>query len=48
VRYQTGKPETAESFLPVTEYLPEDYTILAFKMVALKSGYTYEVFWRYK
>jgi hypothetical protein len=48
VRHLTGKPETAEPFRPVTEFLPEDYTILAFKMVALKPGYTYEVLWRYK
>ena len=27
----------------VTEFLAEDYTILAFKLLALKPGYTYEV-----
>jgi len=43
IRYQTGKPETAESVRVVTEYLSEDYSILAFKLLALKAGYTYEV-----
>jgi hypothetical protein len=46
-RHATGKPETTENFLPVTKYLPRDQTIIAFKMVGLKAGYTYEVFWRY-
>jgi hypothetical protein len=32
----------------VTQYLAEDYTILAFKLLALDAGYTYEVTWFYK
>jgi predicted acylesterase/phospholipase RssA len=47
-RHETGKPETAESVRIVTEYLAEDYTILAFKLLALKSGWTYEVTWVYE
>jgi hypothetical protein len=47
-RHKTGKPETTESFKVITEYLAEDYTILAFKLLSLKAGYTYELFWYYK
>jgi hypothetical protein len=32
----------------VTEYLADDFSILAFKLVGLKHGYTYEVTWYYK
>jgi predicted acylesterase/phospholipase RssA len=48
IRYHTGKPETSETVRVVTEYLAKDYTILAFKLLALKPGYTYEVYWSYK
>jgi predicted acylesterase/phospholipase RssA len=47
-RYQTGKPETSEAFRPVTEYLADDYTIIAFKLVSLDAGWTYQVRWIYK
>jgi predicted acylesterase/phospholipase RssA len=47
-RYQTGKPEKVEPVKVVTEYLAEDYTILAFKLQSLKAGYTYAVSWYYK
>jgi predicted acylesterase/phospholipase RssA len=47
-RHQAGKPETAETVRLVTEYLAEDYTILAFKLLALKPGFEYEVYWLYK
>jgi hypothetical protein len=47
-RHQTGKPETSEAFRPVTEYLADDYTIIAFKLVSLAPGYTYQVRWDYK
>jgi hypothetical protein len=47
-RHKTGKPETSEVFRPVTEYLADDYTILAFKLVALDPGWTYQVRWVYK
>src|SRR5262249_1446549 len=47
-RHETGKPETSEAVPVVTEYLAEDFTILAFKLLALKPGWTYEVSWVYK
>jgi hypothetical protein len=48
IRYQTGKPDTAEKAPIVTEYLADDYTILAFKLLSLKPGYTYEITWFYR
>lgn len=48
IRYQQGKPETVEPMHFVTEYLPEDYTILAYKLLDLKPGYMYEVTWSYQ
>jgi hypothetical protein len=48
VRFETGKPEKAEGVKVVTEYLAEDHTILAFKLLALKPGHTYELLWSYK
>jgi predicted acylesterase/phospholipase RssA len=47
-RYETGKPGTRETVPVVTEYLADDATILAFKLLALKPGSTYEVNWVYK
>jgi predicted acylesterase/phospholipase RssA len=47
-RYETGKPEKTEAVHPVTEYLAEDSTILAFKLLALKPGWTYEITWVYE
>jgi predicted acylesterase/phospholipase RssA len=47
IRYQMGKPETSESVKAVSEYLADDYTILAFKLLSLKAGYTYELTWSY-
>ena len=48
IRYLTSKPAEAEKVRIVTEYLADDYTIIAFKLLALKPGYTYEVGWMYK
>jgi hypothetical protein len=48
VRYLTSKQADAEKVRIVTEYLADDFTILAFKLLALKPGYTYEVSWVYK
>jgi hypothetical protein len=47
-RFQTGKPEKVEPVKVVTEYLAKDFTILAFKLQSLKTGYTYAVDWYYK
>jgi len=48
VRYETGKPESAEEVKLVTRYLAKDYSILAFKLLALKPGFTYELTWFYR
>jgi hypothetical protein len=48
IRYETGKPEVTENVKVVTEYLANDYTILAFKLLSLKAGYTYEITWFYQ
>jgi hypothetical protein len=48
VRYKTGNPDTVEEVKIVTEYLAEDYTILAYKLLSVDAGYTYEVTWYYK
>jgi predicted acylesterase/phospholipase RssA len=47
-RHETGEPETVEPVHVVTEYLAEDYTILAFKLLALEPGWTYDFSWVYK
>ena len=48
IRYKTGQPEAAENVKAVTEYLADDYTILAFKLLSLEAGYTYEITWFYQ
>ena len=48
VRYETGKPQTTEEVDAVTRYLSRDYSVLAFKLLALKPGYTYELTWFYR
>ena len=48
LRYPRGSPEKVEEVKLVTEYLADDSTILAFKLLALKPGYIYELTWLYK
>jgi predicted acylesterase/phospholipase RssA len=48
IRYETGKPATAEHVKVVTQYLSDNASILAFKLLALKAGYTYEITWFYR
>jgi hypothetical protein len=48
IRHLTDKPSEAEKVRIVSEYLADDYKIIAFKLLALKPGYTYEVGWMYK
>jgi hypothetical protein len=48
IRYLTAKPEKVEAVEVVTEYLADDFTILAFKLLSLKGGSTYEVSWTYR
>jgi hypothetical protein len=47
-RYSAGQPESAEPVRLMTEYLAEDRTILAFKLLMPDPGYTYEVTWFYR
>jgi predicted acylesterase/phospholipase RssA len=48
VRHETGKHEKPEDVKVVNEFLADDYTILAFRLMSLKPGYTYEINWAYK
>ena len=48
IRYPTGKLEPAEHVQVVTQFVAEDHSILAFKLMALKPGYTYEIKWFYQ
>jgi hypothetical protein len=48
IRYPTGTPTKVEAVKAVTEYFTGDATILSFKLLAPKMGYTYEVRWSYK
>jgi hypothetical protein len=48
VRYETGKPRTAEVVKGLADYMVDDPSIIAFKMAAVKAGYTFEVTWFYK
>jgi predicted acylesterase/phospholipase RssA len=45
VRYETGKPRTAEVVKGLTDYMVDDPHIIAFKLAKVKAGYTYEVTW---
>ena len=47
-RYRIGHPELPENVRLMTEYLAEDRTILAFKLLMPDPGYTYEVTWFYQ
>jgi predicted acylesterase/phospholipase RssA len=48
VRYEKDKPKKIEEVKVVSEYLAEDSTIFAYKMLSVDSGYVYEVTWFYK
>jgi hypothetical protein len=48
LRYETGKPGTAEVVKGLTDYMVDDPSIIAFKMASVKAGYTLEVTWIYK
>ena len=48
IRCEAGKPELAEALKIVTNYLADDLTIIAFKLLSMKSGYTYVVSWTYR
>ena len=46
--FLTAKPEKVEPVKVVTEYLAEESTILAYKLLSLNADYTHEVTWIYK
>jgi hypothetical protein len=48
VRYPTAHPDPVENVTPTTQYLADDSTILAFKLLAPDPGYTYELTWFYR
>jgi predicted acylesterase/phospholipase RssA len=48
IRYPMGKPDAVERVNLVTQYIADDSTILAFKLLALKPGFTYEITWFYR
>ena len=48
LRYKTGMSNTVEPVKIVTHYVAEDSSILAYKMLPVDGGYTYEVTWYYK
>jgi hypothetical protein len=48
VRHPTGRPQDVEIVKPVSEFHANDRTILAFKLLALNPGYTYELTWFYR
>ncbi|MBV9189574.1 MAG: patatin-like phospholipase family protein [Betaproteobacteria bacterium] len=48
IRYKDDNPDLSEKVKLATEYLAEDRTILAFKLLGLEGGYTYELTWFYK
>ncbi len=48
LQWKTGKSEKVETVKVVNEYLADDSTILAYKLLAVKAGYTHAVTWYYK
>ena len=48
IRYPTGRLQPVESVTPVTVFRSNDFTILAFRLLALKAGYSYELTWFYR
>jgi predicted acylesterase/phospholipase RssA len=48
LRYETGKPGTAEIMKGLTDYMVDDPSIIAFKMALWKAGDTLEVTWFHK
>jgi hypothetical protein len=48
LHWPTGQPEKVEPVKMVNEFMAEDSTILAYKLLSVKAGYTHEVTWFYK
>jgi predicted acylesterase/phospholipase RssA len=45
LRYETGKPGSAEVVKGLTDYMVDDPSIIAFTLSPLKAGYTFELTW---
>lgn len=48
IRYQQGRPDTAEPLRFDTQYMPNDASVLAYKVVGLHPGYVHETSWSYR
>ena len=48
LRYETGKPGTAEVVNGLTNSMMDDPGIIAFKLAPVKAGYAFEVTWFYR
>src|SRR5262249_49474080 len=48
LRWETGKSEQVEPVRVINKYLADDSTILAYRQLSEKAGYTYEVTLYYK
>lgn len=48
LRREKGKSGKLEEVRPVSEFLAEDSTILAFKLLSVRPGYVYELDWYYR
>ncbi len=48
LRWETAKPEKVEPVKVVNEYLADDSTILAYKLLSVDAGFTFEITWYYK
>ena len=47
-RHKKGETDSLEAVKAVTEYWAGNSTILAFKLLTVKPGYSYEILWYYK
>ena len=47
IEYPTQTPEAVEIVKPVTEFRSNDF-ILAFKLLRIRVGYTYDLTWFYR
>ena len=48
IRYPTGNPQAVTPIEPISQFGSDDSSILAFKLLALQPGYTYELTWFYR
>jgi hypothetical protein len=48
IRYPTGSPQAVTPIEPLSQFGSDDSSILAFKLLALQPGYTYELTWFYR